>query len=129
MDNKKKYINKNSFEILLNHEVVCSKRYRRFMTLIIFEIVSNDYLILKVIKDLFRITDSLYIDKNRLFVLMPETNYSGASRAIKRITNYLEKNTINYSITTYPEDANNINNLINMGLQRLHNERITNHES
>jgi len=107
---------------LVDYELNQSVRHRRFFSLVMLA-PSNGYnreRFRSVLGDLVRCSDPVFSVNGTVAVLMGETDKNGAVRAVERYQDTVNKALdVRYSVTTFPEDANDTEKLISTGHRRL----------
>jgi hypothetical protein len=115
------------FEILLDYELVCSTRYRRFMSLIMCGKNGHDRNItINGFKSAFRNCDRIFELNNEVVVIMPETDPMGAIRAVARLRELQVINGTKLSLASFPNDGQTADMLMRKARFRLETELIDN---
>lgn len=108
------------FESLLDYELVCSTRYRRFMSLIMCGKNGHDknYAI-NGFKSAFRTCDRIFELNDEVVVIMPETDQMGAIRAVARLRELHVINGTKLSLASFPNDGQTADMLMKKARFRL----------
>lgn len=130
-------------------EITRSRRYYRPLCLIVLsaevsdEVVADKYILNiqhdlakrfsiarmgQVIDEHLRQTDMVFRDnRNRFVIMCPETNYESSVLLAKRIANLVQAKTgvtLMMGVATFPDDALNFDDLMDVAMNRLVNFRI-----
>jgi len=120
--------NRDALTGMLDYEVEASKRYRRFVSLVMMHVkptetaVPTDRWVGAMREDAFRSTDRLFPldDAGTVAVLMGDTASQGALRAVERFQErYGGALTVHSSIASYPSDGLTPQDLYSVAQQRL----------
>jgi hypothetical protein len=118
----------NALTGMLDYEVEASKRYRRFVSLVMMHVKSTDVGPLTdkwlgtMSEEMFRSTDRVFpLDQGgTMAVLMGETESQGALRAVERFQElYGSALAVHSSIASYPVDGLSSQDLFSVAQRRL----------
>jgi len=116
------------FHARLQEEIVRSERYRHFLSLVLVHVdLKNVYSTQQITEELKRVgqaitiglsrrTDSVALYRRRqMIILLPETDQRGATCLIERYQAMFPANgrSLSYAVLTYPQDASNIELVLN----------------
>jgi hypothetical protein len=104
---------------VLNYELSCAERYRRFVSLVMVSGPSSEGSIRRALADKIRSSDLLAEKNSYLVILMSETDQNGAQIAIDRYRNYGANSELRFSVVTYPQDSGNAETLVQAAERRL----------
>ena len=107
------------FQDVLDHELSCAERYRRFVSLVMVRGASPESPILKILSDRIRNSDLLTDKSSHLVILMSETDRAGAAVAIQRYREFCADHSLWFSAVTYPQDSGTAAELVRAGERRL----------
>ena len=112
--------NGNNLEWLLDYELKQSIRHRRFVSLVMLSANGNKKNLNRILKDIGRDTDPVFLLSDAIAILMGDTDTTGALRLVER---YREMSQgamdIKYSVATFPDDGRSPDNLIHMAHRQL----------
>lgn len=111
---------KASLQRLLEHELRCAERYRRFVA--VMRVVSSldDEPLENCLADSMRACDDCVWLGNRFDLLMSETTQEGALSAARRYTAALRgKADLSFGIAEFPGDGHDAKNLLDLAQRRL----------
>ena len=105
---------------VLDYELVCAERYRRFVSLVMVRGASlSAQPVRKVLSDRIRSSDLLAEKNSHLVILMSETSPDGAQIAIDRYRSYCEEQPLWFSLVTFPQDSGSAEEFMSAGERRL----------
>lgn len=108
------------FEILLNYEIVCSTRYRRFMSLILFEKNGDDGDgFAKRVLNEFRNCDRLFNLSHEIVVILPETDVNGVHCVCDRLLDNHAVRGMVLAYASFPADGQTSATLMKVARLRL----------
>ena len=107
------------FQDVLDYELSCAERYRRFVSLVMIRGASAESPVLRILSDRIRTSDLLADKDSHLVVLMSETDQSGATIAIERFREFCAEHPLWFSSVTFPQDTGNASDLVEAGERRL----------
>ncbi len=107
------------FQDVLDYELVCAERYRRFVSLVMVKGASPSHPVRKVLADRIRSSDLLAEKNSHLVILMSETDADGANIAISRYREYCEEHPLWFSLVTFPQDSGSATEFVNAAERRL----------
>ena len=116
--------NQQLFDLLVDYEITCSKRYRRLMSLLIADVQSNQESFIQKTKQIIRQSDCMYVLNSRIFILMPETDFQGAFRLFKRLGKSFPSKDIRFSISSFPRDGLTYREIIEKAMQGLQQQAM-----
>ena len=112
--------NGNNLEWLLDYELKQSIRHRRFVSLVMLSANGNSKNLNKILKDIGRDTDPVFLLTDAIAVLMGETDTVGALRAVERYREMSEgAMDVQYSVASFPDDGRSPDDLIHKAHRRL----------
>ncbi|MFB3787734.1 MAG: hypothetical protein ACE15F_15345 [bacterium] len=117
-------------EWLMDYEITCSSRYRRFFTLILFTSTDTrhgvDPLVMgKIIRE----CDRLFVFQHYGALLMSETDAACAVKAIHRfLAAFLHQENLRFAVASYPRDGHTAADLIGLAQGRLERARRLNQQ-
>ncbi len=107
------------FQDVLDYELSCAERYRRFVSLVMIRGASAESPVLRILADRIRNSDLLADKESHLVVLMSETDRGGATVAIERFREFCAEHPLWFSSVTFPQDAGSAADLVQAGERRL----------
>lgn len=103
------------YETTLDYEIRCSKRYRRFVSVIMLSAM-NETIIRDLLSDKsIRSSDEIFLLEDKTVIIMGETDISGALTACNRIVKTIKKffnDDIRSGIASFPVDGFSANDLL-----------------
>ena len=112
--------NGRNLEWLLDYELKQSIRHRRFVSLVMLSANGNTKNLNRILKDISRDTDPVFLLSDAIAVLMGETDTAGALRAVERYREMSEgAMDVQYSVASFPDDGRSPDDLIYMAQRRL----------
>ena len=110
-------------EEIIEHELRCAKRYRRFVSIISFEKENIPFdLEFFLEKVIFRECDEIFLINGIVFIIMSDTNKFGAETAMRRMKENLEfRYELRYNIVSFPFDGHSAEDLINKAVSHFNN--------
>lgn len=107
-------------EDVLQYELACAERYRRFVSLVMVTERSNGEQLVNVLSDKVRDSDLLVEKDSTFLILMSETDRNGARTAISRFIDLDgDVHDFRFSVVTYPNDSGDAELLLEAGERRL----------
>ncbi len=107
------------FQDVLDYELVCAERYRRFVSLVMVKGESSEQPVHKMLADRIRSSDLLAEKNSHLVILMSETDSDGANIAISRFRTYCEARALWFSLVTFPQDSGTAADFVRVAERRL----------
>jgi hypothetical protein len=111
------------FEKILNYEIESSERYRRFFSIVLIEYINarkNGLDLAHIISDTLRKSDAFFEYKNKIAVLMAETDKDKSLFAVNRYKNKMhDLFELRFDVVSYPEDGSTIEEILEVVLQSL----------
>ena len=107
------------FQDVLDHELSCAERYRRFVSLVMVRGTSPDSPLRRILADRIRSSDLLAEQNSRLVILMSETDHTGAAIAIDRYRDFCADIPLWFSSVTFPQDTGSGADLFEVAERRL----------
>ena len=104
---------------VLNYELSCAERYRRFVSLVMVTGPSHDGSVRRVLADKIRSSDLLAEKNSHLVILMSETDQNGAQIAIDRFRSFGANSELWFSLVTFPQDSGSAEALVQVAERRL----------
>jgi len=104
---------------VLDYELVCAERYRRYVSLVMIKSTSPDSSVRRILSDRIRSSDLLAEKNSHLVVLMSETDSDGAFVAIDRYRTFCENHPLWFSLVTFPQDAGTAEEFVTAAERRL----------
>lgn len=117
-------------EWLMEYEITCSSRYRRFFTLILFSSTDprhgiDPFVIGKIIRE----CDRFFVFKHYCALLMGETDAVCAVKAIPRfLAAFPRQESLRFAVVSYPRDGHTTADLIGLAQARLERARRLNQQ-
>ena len=112
--------NGNSLEWLLDYELKQSVRHRRFVSIVMLSANGNSKNLNRILKDIGRNTDPVFLLTDSIAVLMGETDTVGALKAVERYREMIEgAMDVQYSVASFPNDGRSPDDLIHTAQHRL----------
>ncbi|MFC1737280.1 hypothetical protein ACFL1X_14305 [Candidatus Hydrogenedentota bacterium] len=107
-------------ETLLEYELRCSERYRRFLSVVMLKSGKETVDFRNLFGDLVRDSDVLFELEGKAMVLMSETDQTGAMNAVTRFKTMCNGALdVRYSVAVFPADGRSAGNLMDTGQRRL----------
>ena len=106
------------FQDVLDYELLCAERYRRFVSLVMIKGASGQP-VRKALADRIRSSDLLAEKNSHLVILMSETSPDGAYVAIDRYRTYCEEQPLWFSLVTFPQDSGTAEEFVTVAERRL----------
>ncbi|MFP4580435.1 MAG: hypothetical protein ACLFQ6_06885 [Candidatus Sumerlaeia bacterium] len=108
------------FEWLIQHELALAKRYRRYLSLIFIRSGQAPHHMAENIQRFLRDCDAIYpLDDEFIFLLLSDTNKSGASKLVDRIRDTWALHETFIGVATFPSDNVNFRNFPALAANRL----------
>ncbi len=106
----------SSLKSLISHHIALIDRFHAHsfeeMALLFLKMDNlNDIDIIKSIQIVFRDTDVIFEDKKNYIILLPKTDWKGASKLLEGLQDFLDIE-LKDSIVTYPDDGSNADEII-----------------
>jgi len=106
------------FQDVLDYELSCAERYRRFISLVMVRGESSAS-VRRLLAERIRSSDLLAEKNSHLVILMSETDGIGASIAIDRYKDFCTDHPLWFSLVTFPQDSGTAAELVQAGERRL----------
>lgn len=106
------------FQDVLDYELACAERYRRFISLVMVRGASAAS-VRHLLAERIRSSDLLAEKNSHLVILMSETDGVGASIAIDRYKDFCTEHPLWFSLVTFPQDSGTASELVQAGERRL----------
>ncbi len=110
----------NLLQEVLEYELACAERYRRFVSLVMVKEGEKGAQLEHVLADKVRDSDLLAEKNSNYLILMSETDRNGARRAISR---YVDRDgdvhDFRFALVTYPNDSGSAEALMEAAERRL----------
>lgn len=105
---------------ILDYELKCAERYRRFITLVMVTAAGNDEDVEHVLSGSVRYCDILSEIEGSAMILMSETTMLGGQSAVDRYkSDMTSEGDLRFSIATFPSDGRGADVLMAVGMRRL----------
>lgn len=105
---------------LLEYELRSAERYRRFVSLVLMSRTNGSTQCKKLLEGTIRGSDEVFENQENAFILMAETDLSGALTAIERYKTKCDVAVdMRFSVASYPSDARAAETLLSIGHRRL----------
>ena len=107
-------------DFMVDYEIRSARRYQRFVSMVVVE-RHEDYKNFNVLfPDVVRDSDACFCTEQGAFVLMGETDGTGALSAIERYKEFFEGTAdLRFGVASFPFDGNSAEDLISAALRRL----------
>ena len=124
VSNRKGWVVVESFLGLLNYEIRCSARWRRYASLLVVDSVDGGEAterFREIIKaDMRKCDEMAWLDGGKLAILMPETNGKGLRQAVRRYgQKYDGWLDVRFGAASFPQDAQEGRDLFRKACERL----------
>ncbi len=106
------------FQDVLDYELSCAERYRRFISLVMVRGESSAS-VRRLLAERIRSSDLLAEKNSHLVILMSETDGVGAGIAIDRYKDFSTDHPLWFSLVTFPQDSGTASELVQAGERRL----------
>jgi hypothetical protein len=108
------------FKGLVERELRCAKRYRRFFSIVVGLPLDNSSDPLRVLTRSLRETDEVVPSESGLTILMVETDPTGAWMAIQRLrARFGGAIGMRFGVASYPKDGRDVDALLGVARGRL----------
>jgi hypothetical protein len=107
------------FQDVLDYELVCAERYRRFVSLVMVKGSDSSQPVRRVLSERIRSSDLLAEKNANLVILMSETDSDGAAIAINRYREFCGDQPLWFSLVTFPQDTGSAAEFVKAGERRL----------
>jgi len=113
-----------NLDFLVEYEIRSARRYQRFVSMVIVGKSESDENFHTLFPDIVRDSDECFCTEQGAFVLMGETDGTGALTAIDRYKDFFAGTVdLRFGVASFPFDGNSASDLISAALRRLHRAR------
>ena len=118
-----------TLEELLDYEIRCSSRYRRFVSIVMVANGNGANVDLKhLLGEHVRSSDSYFEFKNASAILMGETDINGSLQAVDRYkSNYSSEIDLRFAVASYPNDGQSTLEILDTLLRRSDESKLGKH--
>lgn len=107
-------------DFMVDYEIRSARRYQRFVSMVIVGHPSLDERFQTIFPDVVRDSDECFCTDRGAFVLMGETDGSGALAAIDRYKQFFEGSLdLRFGVASFPFDGSTAEELISVAMRRL----------
>ncbi len=111
-------------DFMVNYEIRSARRYQRFVSMVIVGKGEEDENFHTLFPDVVRDSDECFCTDQGAFVLMGETDGTGALTAIDRYKDFFEGTAdLRFGVASFPFDGNSADELISTAVRRLNQAR------